>query len=270
MKIFGKMQLSKLEGVSKVLVDYHVHGIGHQTSRHTLAELSGFVERGLAVNLAEIGFADHDYYLEDLKFSNFLLLEKRFPQIKIKVGLEVEYLPDQQQSVVNYAEVYSFDYLIGSVHFVNEWPFDHPDYRSGYEDWEIDDLYRAYFGLVSQMARTKRFDIVGHLDLIKIFGHRSRTPVLELAAPALQVIKQCGLTVEINTAGWYKPVREVYPALNLLEECFRLGIPITLSSDAHVAEDVGRDINKARELAWQVGYRQVATFEKRQRIMLPL
>ncbi len=78
------------------------------------------------------------------------------------------------------------------------------------------------------------------------------------------------MTVEINTAGWYKPVGEVYPNRELLEECFRLSIPITLSSDAHVAQDVGRDIARAREMAWAVGYRQVAVFEKRQRSLLPL
>jgi histidinol-phosphatase (PHP family) len=253
-----------------MLVDYHVHGVGHRTSRHTLEELSSFVEAGLAANLAEIGFADHDFYIEDLAFSNFPLLQKRFPKIKIRVGLEVEYLSQPVPGVLDCLDKYSFDYLIGSVHFVEEWPFDHPEFKSGYKDWDADDLYRAYFNLVSQMACTKRYNIVGHLDLIKVFGCRSRASVVELAGQCLQVVQKSGMAVEINTSGRYKPVEEVYPALNLLEECFRLGIPITLSSDAHFAEDVGRDIYQARELAWKIGYREVATFEKRQRIMQPL
>ncbi len=253
-----------------MLVDYHVHGIGHQTSRHTVAELSEYVERGIAANLAEIGFADHDNYLADLDFTNFSRLQTLYPQIKIRVGLEVDYLPNPQWPSADYTKAYPFDFLIGSVHFVGEWPFDHPDYRSGYQEWEPDSLYQAYFSIVSQMVKSKRFDIVGHLDLIKVFGCRSDRPVLELAGPTLQEIRKADLTVEINTAGWYKPVAEVYPAVTLLEECFRLGIPITLSSDAHMAGDVGRDIHLARELAWKVGYRQVATFEQRKRILVDL
>lgn len=253
-----------------MLIDYHVHGIGHQTSRHTIAELSEYVEKGIAADLAEIGFADHDGYLADLDFTNFSRLQNLYPQIKIRVGLEVDYLPNPPQPSADYTKAYRFDYLIGSVHFVGDWPFDHPDYRSGYKEWEPDCLYQAYFALVSQMVKSKRFDIVGHLDLIKIFGCRPDSPVLEIAGPTLQEIRKAGMTVEINTAGWYKPVAEVYPAAALLEECFRLGIPITLSSDAHMAGDVGRDIARARELAWKVGYRQVATFEQRKRIMADL
>ncbi len=253
-----------------MLVDYHVHGIGHQTSRHTIAELSEFVEKGIAADLAEIGFADHDGYLADLDFTNFSRLQTLYPQIKIRVGLEVDYLPNPQQPRTDYTKAYPFDFLMGSVHFIGEWPFDHPDYRAGYAEWKPDALYQAYFALVSQMVRSKGFDIVGHLDLIKIFGCRPDTPVLELAGPALQEIRKADMTVEINTAGWYKPVAEVYPSEILLIECFRLGIPVTLSSDAHVAGDVGRDIARARELAWKVGYRQVAAFEQRKRIMVNL
>lgn len=253
-----------------MLVDYHVHGVGHLTSRHTVAELTEYLEMGKARGLKEIGFTDHDYYLNELDFANFPLLQKRFPQIKIRVGLEVEYLPHKEEESKKQLAGYSFDYLIGSVHFINDWGFDHPDYVARYAEWDIDDLYTAYFNLVARMARTKRFDIVGHLDLIKVFGYRSRRSVQELAAPALRAIRDSGMVVEINTAGIYKPVGEIYPCRELLDECFRMGIPITLSSDAHYARDVGRDIVKAREMAWEVGYRQVAVFEKRQRFLLPL
>ncbi|NLC07206.1 MAG: histidinol-phosphatase HisJ family protein [Syntrophomonadaceae bacterium] len=256
--------------MGQVLVDYHVHGIGHRTNKHTAPELAKYIEQGIAQNLTEIGFADHDEYLLELDFSSFLYLQRRYPQIRLRLGLEVDYRPGQEKILGQRLAPYQFDYLIGSIHFIGDWPFDHPAYTAGYAAWDIDELHQTYFSLVTQMVRSGQFDIVGHLDLIKVFGYRPRRSVLDLAGSTLSAIQESGMTVEINTAGWYKPVAEVYPGRDLLEECFRLGIPITLSSDAHAAQDVGRDIARAREMAWAVGYRQVAVFEKRQRSLLPL
>ncbi len=120
--------------------------------------------------------------------------------------------------------------------------FDHPDYQALYSRWDINELYRTYFSLIGELARSGLFDIVGHFDLIKVFGYRPAGPVLPLAAPALQAIREAGLTVEVNTRGGYKPCAEIYPATELLQECFSLGIPATLGSDAHEAEEIGRDL----------------------------
>lgn len=253
-----------------VLVDYHVHGLGHQTRQHTLAELTPFVVQGLQQGLSEIGFAEHDAYIEDLDFSNFQHLQRQFPKIRIKIGLEVDFWPEQEKRYRQLREIYSWDYLIGSVHYLGDWGFDHPDYTERYREWDIDALYRTYYGVLTQMIQSQSFDLVGHLDLIKIFGYRPHSSGLKLAGPTLAAIREAGMTVEINTAGWYKPVEEVYPAPDLLEACFQMGIPITFSSDAHRSEDTGRDIIRARELAWKVGYRQVATYVQRKRIMQPL
>lgn len=253
-----------------MLVDYHIHGLGHRDFPHTVESLSRFLQAAEEKRLSEVGFADHDYYLRDIRFSSFEVLREMFPSVSIKVGLEVEYFPGQEMETVDRLAGCRFDYLIGSVHYIGEWLFDHPDQTEGFKDWDIDQLYRVYFGLVTRMARSKIFDLVGHLDLIKIFGHRPQTPVLKLAQPALEAIQESEMAMEINTAGWYKPVGEIYPAKELLEAAFRMNIPITLGSDAHIPEHVGRDLIKARDLAFKVGYRKVATFRQRERVMVAL
>lgn len=253
-----------------MLVDYHIHGLGHRDYPHDLESLARFMHTAEARNLQEVGFADHDYYLKDIRLANYEGLRARFPDIKIRVGLEVEYFPGQEGEISDRLAGCRFDFLIGSVHYVGEWLFDHPDNIDGYQQWDIDQLYRVYFGLVARMARSRLFDLVGHLDLIKIFGHRPRTPVGKLAAPALEAIRDSRMTLELNTAGWYRPVQELYPARELLEAAFQMRIPVTLASDAHHPGDVGRDIELARKLAWEVGYRELATFEQRERVMVPL
>ncbi|NPV92397.1 MAG: histidinol-phosphatase HisJ family protein [Firmicutes bacterium] len=253
-----------------MLVDYHIHGMGHRDFPHSVESLARFVEAALGKGIAEVGFADHDYYLRDIRFSNFEELRTRFPGIGIKVGLEVEFFPGQETETNDRLAGCRFDYLIGSVHYIGEWLFDHPDYIEGFSAWDIDQLYRVYFGLVARMARTRLFDMVGHLDLIKIFGHRAKSPVLKMVQPTLEEIRDSGMVIEVNTAGLHRPVQEQYPAKDLLKAAFQMGIPITLSSDAHAPEQVGRDLLLAREMAREVGYREAATFSGRERIMVPL
>ena len=89
---------------------------------------------------------------------------------------------------------------------------------------------------------------------------------MPLAGPALQAIREAGLTVEVNTRGGHKPCAEIYPAAELLQECFSLGIPVTLGSDAHEAEEIGRDLAAARQLLYRIGYRRLSTFSRRRRI----
>jgi len=253
-----------------MLVDYHIHGMGHLDFPHTLESLAQFLSAARARGIKEVGFAEHDHYLPHINFENFALLRERFPDMVIRCGLEVEYLPGREKETEERLRGIEFDYLIGSVHYIGEWLFDHPDYIAGFEEWDLRELYRVYFGLVAEMAQSGSFDIVGHFDLIKIFGHRPPGPVLELARAALEAVKEGGMVLEVNTAGWHRPAQELYPAPELLKEAFRLGIPVTLSSDAHSPEQVGRDLERARELLLNIGYRQIAAFSRRERIFMPL
>ena len=91
---------------------------------------------------------------------------------------------------------------------------------------------------------------------------------MHYAEPVLKANKDADLCVEINTSGLYQPVAEMYPSEEILRRCYEYRIPVTFGSDAHTPEEVGRDISLARQLAKKVGYRQVATFAKRRRIML--
>ena len=148
--------------------------------------------------------------------------------------------------------------------------FDHPDFLDGYSLWDTDDLYLAYFALLTQAVQSGLFDIVGHLDLIKVFGYRPTFCIERVIAPLLAAIKQSKMAVEINTNGLNKPVREIYPHPLILESCYQLNIPVTLGSDAHQADEVGRQLNFARELALEIGYRQLVCFTQRKQYTIPL
>jgi histidinol-phosphatase (PHP family) len=157
------------------------------------------------------------------------------------------------------------DYLIGSVHFLDKWGFDNPEFLSGWESRDIDEIWQAYFEATEAMATSGKFDIIGHLDLIKVFKYLPRQDVRILAKDALKAIKRSNMVLELNAAGLRKPIGEIYPSKALLEEAFSFDIPITFASDAHSIEQVGFGYEKAVTLAKEVGYTKAVTFQARDR-----
>ena len=247
--------------------DYHIHGLAHEGPPHTVARLWPYVEAARSAGLTEIGFADHDRYLDGLDFNVFPALEQ-VTGMPVRAGLEVDFRPDKDHRRELAGR--PWDYLIGSVHAIGEWEFDRAGQESGFAAWDIDKLYTTYFDLVARAAATGLFQLIGHLDLIKIYGHRPRRPVLELAEPALQAIARSGAAMEVNTAGLYKPAGEIYPAPELIARAFSLNIPVTISSDAHAPAEVGREREQARELLRWAGYTSLATFHRREISSEPL
>lgn len=237
--------------------DYHIHGLAHEGPPHTVERLLPYVEAARAAGLTEVGFADHDRYLDGLDFSVFPELEW-LTGMPVRAGLEVDFRPgkDHHRELAGRP----WDYLIGSVHAIGAWEFDRAGQEAGFAAWDIDELYTTYFNLVAQAAATGLFQIIGHLDLIKIYGHRPRRPVLELAEPAFRAIARSGAAIEVNTAGLFKPVGESYPSRELLERAFSLHIPVTIGSDAHAPAEVGRERDRLRELLHRIGYTSLATF----------
>jgi histidinol-phosphatase (PHP family) len=113
--------------------------------------------------------------------------------------------------------------------------------------------------------------VLAHLDLAKVFGHAASDSVIasehEQTADA---IAAAGIAVEISTAGLRKAAGELYPAQELLRALHRRGVPITLGSDGHTPEDLGRDYDRALAAAHACGYRTVSMFSGRERREVPL
>src|SRR5262249_1444613 len=99
---------------------------------------------------------------------------------------------------------------------------------------------------------------------------RPAVDISDLYDEAAGAFAAAGVCAEINTAGWRKPVSEIYPAPPFLQACRRAGVPVLINSDAHVPEDVGRGFERAALLAREAGYADVATFSARRRRMVPI
>ena len=120
------------------------------------------------------------------------------------------------------------------------------------------------------MAKSGLFDIVGHIDLIKVFKFMPKKDINIIARKALLAIKEADMTIELNVAGYRKPIAEAYPSSSLLQEVYMLGIPITFGSDAHTPKQVSMFSQEVVALAKSVGYTECAYFIKRKRYMIEI
>jgi histidinol-phosphatase (PHP family) len=235
-----------------------------------------YIQEAIKKGITIYGFSDHapmefDYKYR-MSFDEMDLYEgwidnlKKKYNIKILKGYEVDFTPLVDKRVLD-REV---DYFIGSIHFLDNWGFDNPEFISMWKSRDIDDVYREYFELIEKMAESGYFDIVGHLDLIKVFNFRPKDDIKEIAKNAISAIADNKMVVEINTAGIRKKVNEIYPSINLLEMLKEYNIDITFGSDAHSPNQVGFYLKEAIEIAKNIGFREAIYFENREKFKVKL
>jgi len=261
------------------LIDYHLHT---ELCRHATGPTSGYVERALALGLSEMGFSEHlplyhlpreqrdpEIALVEEELPDYVALvdrlRRQYPQIPIRLGIEADYIPGREADLDRMLAGQPWDYVIGSVHFIGDWVHDNPALQHRFAEWDIDELYETYFGLVERAAASGRFDIMAHLDLVKKFGHRPRRDPTPLYARVARALAEAGVCYELSTAGLRKPVGEMYPDPRLMRRLHAAHVPITLGSDAHHPGEVGADFDRALALLREVGYREVCVFRNRRR-----
>jgi histidinol-phosphatase (PHP family) len=270
-----------------VIVDYHMHlRDPEERIDHTLDAVERFVEVAAERGVDEIGFTEHVYYFTQLRglwtepyhvercaydidaYVGAVVAAKE-RGLPVKLGLEVDYVAGRERETAELLAPYPWDYVLGSIHYVDGFPV---DMEPGLvEKLGPHEAWRRYFVWLRNAARSGLFDSLSHPDLVKHHGPRAGPESVQwLHEETADAIEAAGVCVEVSSAGLHKPVGELYPDPPLLEACRKRGIPITLASDAHVPQNVGRDLDRAIALAREAGYETVTVFEGRRRRQEPL
>src|SRR5437667_11938763 len=192
------------------------------------------------------------------------VVEAKERGLPVKLGLEVDYLAGRERETADVLAPYPWDYLLGSVRFVDGFPVDQMPGLA--EKLGPHEAWRRYFVWLRNAARSGLFDSLSHPDLVKHHGPRPDPETTAwLHEETADAIEAAGVCVEVSAAGLHKPVNELYPDRSFLELCRERDIPITLASDAHQPAHVGRDVARAAELARNAGYGTVTVFDRRER-----
>ena len=256
----------------------------HTTWSDGSATVPEMVESAQKAGLREFGISDHyvlapgsqriswaiaqeslDAYVADVKQS------QSGKHMRVRLGLEVDYFPETIELTRERLAQYQFDYLIGSVHFVDDFPIDF-EARSweGISQEQRNNVWRGYWRRLRETAKTGLFDIIGHFDLPKKFGFRPSIDLVPDALAALDSIAAAGSAIEINNSLLERTASECYQSLQYLQESCRRKIPILINADAHSPGEIVRHFERARKLAVAAGYTELVRFDRRRRSAYPI
>ncbi|MBM3957853.1 MAG: histidinol-phosphatase, partial [Gemmatimonadetes bacterium] len=155
-------------------------------------------------------------------------------------------------------------------HVLGDWTFDDPRTSHLFDTLDLDAFYVEYLEAETAMARTGLYDILGHADLAKKFDSRASIDLTPYYRELLTAVMDAGMCYEVNTAGLRWPAGEIYPEPGFVRVAAEMGVPVTLGSDAHCPEDVGRDFDRALELVRVSGHRELAAFSGGEMRLVPL
>ncbi len=252
--------------------------------RHAVGEPVEYAAHARAIGLKEIGFTDHSPMAQD-DFDEWRMLnsqldeyvqkvrraQREFPDLTIKLGLEVDYIPGHEDWIRSLAARHPWDYFIGSVHYVSgNWDFDNPKKLSEWKKHDPYEVWSMYFERLTMAADSELFEIIGHADLAKKFSIYPAEDCTPLFEHFLNVCAQKDVAIEINTAGLRKDCKELYPSQAILNLAAAKGVALTFGSDAHAPSEVGLSWTEAMESARRAGFTTYRTFTQRKPWTHPL
>jgi histidinol-phosphatase (PHP family) len=274
-----------------MLTDYHVHlrpderdatPERHFTAANaeryrTVAAERGIDELGVAEHVyrftAALDVWEHPFWREwardDLDAYCAFVRE----DTDLRLGIEADFLPGREDRMANLLDGRDWDYVIGSIHFLRDRSLDTEEFSIWGTGESPERVWRRYFETLAESARSGLYDLIGHPDLVKVWGDRAPRPDGDLRRfyePAVEAFADTGVAVEVSTAGLRKPAGELYPARPYLEMLVDAGCPLALSSDAHVPDQLGFGYEQALEALEAAGVGELAVFERRQRRMEPI
>ncbi len=250
--------------------------------------LDSYVKKAIDKGMYAIGFSSHapvpfstNWHMDKEALSEY---KKEIENLKIKYrteiniysGLEVDYIPGTI-GPKNFREQ-QLDIIIGSIHYVGQFKNGNnccidntnEEFKKGLKtlfDNDIKKLVGKYYASMTSMIKSEAPDIIGHFDLIKKLNHDNRyfnekdSWYQKMTTSVLKAITLSKCIVEINTRGYYKGItRDFYPSRLILENCFNLNIPVTISSDAHHPDDIENSFGKAASLLLNIGYKKISIF----------
>ena len=255
--------------------DYHMHS-SYSDGRSAPED---YIAPALAAGLSEIGFSEHLTLFKELEnwnmnpanMSSYIhhleSIRKNTNSIKIKTGLEVDFFAGKENEIRAFLSSLSLDYIIGSVHYLGDKTVDvGPEF---YEGKNIDSLFESYFESVCTAVSSGLFDIIGHCDLIRIYGYKPSFDQEPLYRNMAKTMKRHDVVFEVNTNGRNRPLADFYPDRRFLNIFREENVPVCVNSDAHMPARIGQYFDEAYELLRYVGFTEMAVFDNRVRKMVP-
>lgn len=259
------------------LYDSHIHT---RLCRHATGEAEEYAEQAVAMGLRGIVFTCHcplpwddslTVRMLPGELKQYVGLVERVREtfagrLDVRLGIECDFMPGDEEWLLELQQRASFDYVLGSVHAQL------PRYVQRYFDGDVGRLQRRFFEHLARAAESGLFDALAHPDHIKhvLPKQWNRVALWDDVERCLDRIAATGVAMECNTAGVYQPYGEICPGPEILAAMAERGIPAVLGSDAHQPVRVGEGFAAACEVLERAGHREVVVFRERKAARLEL
>ena len=170
--------------------------------------------------------------------------------VKVKFGLEVCYIPETADILVDILNEYDFDFLTGSVHWIDGWGFDHMGQKELWKSKNVEEVYKRYYEIMFDLCESSLFNGLAHPDSIKCFGYMPDIDLTEYYNNLALLLNKYGMYAE-NSGGLqlnYSPDIELGLNPKLLSILRRNKVRIETASDAHKQRDVGANIQELERM----------------------
>lgn len=247
--------------------DLHIH---IERGPYTTEWIEKFIEKAVSENLEEICLLEHsvrftDFYpsfkeaaeyndyqrcwfeekkscahsLDEFKDLASIIRAKNYP-LKVSFGLEVCWFEQHAQLINELTSDGFFDYILGSVHWVDNWTFNQR--KEHWNGRNVNHIFERYFELENSLVNSGIFDIIAHPDLITCFGFYPDYDLTDTYKKLCENIRKNNVMMEMNTSKGLGVNRQFF------ETAVQSGVSFSTRSDAHCPEDVGREIEKVSSM----------------------
>jgi histidinol-phosphatase (PHP family) len=260
-------------------------------------EPEDYVRQAIELGYHTLGFSSHapvpfenNFSLKDDKMEDYFstiraLGEKYKSKINILLSMEIDFIPGITRDFTEFSKAGNLDYTIGGVHLVRNMEMDKLWFIDGSKQETYDDglqkLFKghirngveAYYGQIMEMVVTQKPDIIAHIDKIKMHNKNryfteEESWYKDVVWKTLKLIAaESNCIIEVNTRGLYKKRTDTFfPGPAILEQIHHLKIPITLSADAHLPNELNGYYEEAMKLMKEIGFREIIYFNNKGRI----
>lgn len=255
---------AEARGVQQIAITEHVYRFDRVQAEvlpHWARPLHGPVADATAHVLQVEGGADLDAYVQ-------ALLDAQAAGLPLLVGMEVDGFSGATEAMASVLDDYPFDILLGSVHWLDEWLFDAYGTEVFAAEWErrdTDDVFAQYVDAVLALANSGTIDVLAHVDVIKVAGHRPPR-LADHEQRLVRGLATADVAVELSSGGLRKPVADTYPGRTLFARLVDEGVGFTTASDGHSVDQVGMGFDQLRSAMAGAGLDELVTFARRERV----
>lgn len=262
----------------------------HTIISHGTADAETMHDAGKQAGLDYMGISEHSplpdgffcrLYTGDLAgefprlVEKVLELKKKPDSPKMLLGLELDWLPGRMDWMRGLVNEYPFDYVLGSLHFLDGWSVGNDLNWRNLDRAGRFGRFSGYYYEMASMAASGLAQIASHPDFIKMRAFADYHAWLgtpqgrDALRAALESMARHNVAMEVNSAGLRQEFHEPYPCAQIMRIARELDLQIVFGSDAHSPEDSGSCLDVLKEYAGSFGFDHSLIFINKKPEIIP-